>query len=253
MRPRRLDARGAVAALLAGLASLAGCEPPAPERARAVSEVEAARAEGRVWPEEAVMAVGDEPISAADLEEWVDTFALVEPSHSRPDHLRKALTNRVLHTRVARQIDPRGYARARELAERALAELRAGRGVSAEGPQVQDVSGCWNDKEQDIGLDRWGRAREWNEGEWHLLETLGGWSVVRVLDKPEEDAWLPNSSVQLQHVTFYYLEPATMKREIEDALTRMPIRVLDEQWRDVLPVWYRHLLVDEPGSTERTP
>ncbi|MBL6720695.1 MAG: hypothetical protein ISQ08_04720 [Planctomycetes bacterium] len=250
MRLRRLDAWAAVVALLV---SLVGCEPPAPERGQAVSEVEAARAEGRIWPEDAVLAVGDEPISAADLEEWVDTFALVEPSHSRPDHLRKALTNRVLHTRVARQIDPRGYARTQQLAERALEDLRSGRGVSAEGPQVQDVSGCWNDKDQDIGMDRWGRAREWNEGEWHLLETLGGWSVVRVLDKPEDDAWLPNSSVQLQHVTFYYLEPATMKREIEDALTRMPIRVLDEEWRDVLPVWYRHLLVEAPDPAAQTP
>ena len=197
--------------------------------------------------------MGDEPISAADLEEWVDTFALVEPSHSRPDHLRKVLTNRVLHTRVARQVDPEGYRRTRQQAERALADLRAGRGVSAEGPQLQEVAGCWNDKDQDIGMDRWGRAREWSTGEWHLLETLGGWTVVRVLDKPSEDEWLPNSNVQLEHVTWYYLEPSTMKREIEEALTRMPIRVLDEEWRDVLPVWYRHLLVDQPPSTETAP
>ena len=232
MRLRRLDAWAAVVALLV---SLVGCEPPAPERGQAVSEVEAARAEGRIWPEDAVLAVGDEPISAADLEEWVDTFALVEPSHSRPDHLRKALTNRVLHTRVARQIDPRGYARTQQLAERALEDLRSGRGVSAEGPQVQDVSGCWNDKDQDIGMDRWGRAREWNEGEWHLLETLGGWSVVRVLDKPEDDAWLPNSSVQLQHVTFYYLEPATMKREIEEQRSINSFGMLVWQLGEVWP------------------
>ena len=49
-----------------------------------------------------------------------------------------------------------------------------------------------------------------------------------------EDEWLPNSNVQLEHVTWYYLEPSTMKRELEEALTRMPIRVLDEEWRDVL-------------------
>ena len=236
---------------------LAACAPPVPERADDTGEVDQARAaaaaEQRVWPADAVLAVGDEPISAADLEEWVDTFALVEPSHSRPDHLRKVLTNRVLHTRVARQVDPEGYRRTRQQAERALADLRAGRGVSAEGPQLQEVTGSWNDKDQDIGMDRWGRAREWSTGEWHLLETLGGWTVVRVLDKPSEDEWLPNSKVQLEHVTWYYLEPSTMKREIEAALTRMPIRVLDEEWRDVLPVWYRHLLVDQPPSTETTP
>jgi hypothetical protein len=44
-----------------------------------------------------------------------------------------------------------------------------------------------------------------------------------------------------------------MKREIEDALTRMPIRVLDEEWRDVLPVWYRHLLVEAPDPAAQTP
>lgn len=191
------------------------------------------------WPEGAALVVGDEVILAEDIEAWVDTVALIEPSHTRQDHLRKALTNLVLHTRVARQVDRTGWAQARQRAERALEDLRAGRGVSPEGPAVQDVSGCWNDAEQDIGLDRWGRARDWAEGEWQMLETLGGWTVARVLDKPDE--WLPNSNVALQHVTYYYLEPSTVKRQVEEALERLDIEVIDPAYEEVLPVWYRHL------------
>ena len=52
------------------------------------------------------MVVGNEPILASEIESWVDTVALVEPSLSRPNHLRKALTNLVLHKKVARQIMP---------------------------------------------------------------------------------------------------------------------------------------------------
>lgn len=215
-----------------GLAALFGCR----ETEQAPLPDAPAGRDHPAWQEDAVMFVGEEPITAADIEAWVETVALVEPHHSRPDHLRKALTNLVLHKAVARQMDRKGWERARQRAEAALLDLQEGRGVSPEGPQVQDVAGCWNDPDQDIGMDRWGRARDWNPGEWHLLETLGGWSVARVLERPER--FLPDSKVAMQHVTFYYLEPETMKREIEQALTTLEIGVLDPAWRDVLPVWY---------------
>ena len=48
-------------------------------------------------------------------------------------------------------------------------------------------------------------------------------------------------------------ETSSLEREIEDALTRMPIRVLDEEWRDVLPGWYRHLLVEAPAPAAQPP
>ena len=105
------------------------------------------------------------------------------------------------------------------------------------------MTGTWNDIEQDIGLDRWGASRGQNASNWQLLETLGGWSVMRAPMIPAE--WLPNSDVTIEHVTFYYLEPATMKREIQAALEKLPIRVLDRQWREILPVYYDHLVTNE--------
>jgi hypothetical protein len=51
--------------------------------------------------------------------------------------------------------------------------------------------------------------------------------------------------VTIDHVTFYYLDPATMKREIEGALEKLPILVIDQEWRDILPVFYDHLVTDE--------
>jgi hypothetical protein len=56
---------------------------------------------------------------------------------------------------------------------------------------------------------------------------------------------MPNSDVTIDHVTFYYLDPATMKREIEGALEKLPILVIDQEWRDILPVFYDHLVTDE--------
>jgi hypothetical protein len=219
---------------------LTACEPPLPK----ISSEEPAQAiSAQDWPAGTVMVVGNEPILASEIESWVDTVALVEPSLSRPNHLRKALTNLVLHKKVARQIMPAECERARQQAMDALEDLRGGNGLSGEGPQVTQVRGAWNDIEQDIGLDRWGAARRENPGEWQLLETLGGWTVMRAPSTPKK--WMPNSDVTIDHVTFYYLDPATMKREIEGALEKLPILVIDQEWRDILPVFYDHLVTDE--------
>jgi hypothetical protein len=221
---------------------LSGCDPPLPKKSNAQSGATPVE-QAADWPEGTVIVVGNEPILASEIENWADTIALVEPSHTRPDHLRKALTNLVLHKKVARQILPEECERARKKAVRALENLRSGSGISKEGPQVVRVTGTWNDIEQDIGLDRWGASRGQNASNWQLLETLGGWSVMRAPMIPAE--WLPNSDVTIEHVTFYYLEPATMKREIQAALEKLPIRVLDRQWREILPVYYDHLVTNE--------
>lgn len=227
---------------LMGVLALTACEPPLPKIATE-QDLAAPPKLATDWPTGTVIVVGDEPILASEILAWVDTIALVEPSHTRPDHLRKALTNLVLHKKVARQILPEECERARQKAVRALADLSNSEGLSSEGPQLVRVTGTWNDIDQDIGLDRWGAARKPGSGQWQLMETLGGWTVMRASQTPAE--WLPNSDVTIEHVTFYYLEPATMKKEIEAALGKLPIRVIDPEWRHILPVYYDHLVIEE--------
>ena len=82
---------------------LSGCDPPLPKKSNAQSGATPVE-QAADWPEGTVIVVGNEPILASEIENWADTIALVEPSHTRPDHLRKALTNLVLHKKVARQI-----------------------------------------------------------------------------------------------------------------------------------------------------
>ena len=201
------------------------------------------------WPEDTILLVGDVPVTASQVMAWVPTIAQIHRSKSEGDHIRQALTNLVLHNAVAAQVYPAGRERSQEQAQSWLATLQSGEELPAEGPQVARMHGSWTDHDADIGLDRWGVARTLEPGEWTMFETLGGFTVMRVVGKPSAEQWHPNVPVTIEQVTDYYLEPETVKDEIDGLLnTGLEIRIVDPEWENYLPVHYLHR--DQTPDTE---
>jgi hypothetical protein len=197
------------------------------------------------WPDDTIIMVGDVPITASQVMAWVPTIAQIHRQKSEGDHIRQALTNLVLHNAIAAQVYPAGRDRAREQAQTWLETLESGEELPAEGPQVERMHGAWNERGVDIGLDRWGTARTLDKGEWTMIETLGGFTVMRVVGKPTLEQWHPSVPVTIEQITDYYLEPETVKDEIDGLLDGgLKIRVVDKDWENYLPVHYLHRGMD---------
>ncbi|TDJ68504.1 MAG: hypothetical protein E2O39_13180 [Planctomycetota bacterium] len=192
------------------------------------------------WPPGTVLAVDSMPIFAADVDEWLDTIALVEPAASKPGQRRFALTNIVLHRTVARLLDPARFASVRADAEATRKSLVAGLPLNPGAPPMERISASWQG-EGALGLDVWGKARTAPIGEWSaVFESIGTFVLFRVIERPSEP-WNGGTIVTLDRVMFPYLVDTFDPRGlIESGIDDMVLTVIDEEWGDVMPEHYKY-------------
>lgn len=205
-----------------------GGEPPAPPS---------------VPPPGAVLQIGPgeylaEPgwIYAEEVDRWVDTIAMIQPTETRLSWRRKSLTNIVLPMREVALIFPQECADIqREVQALHLAALA---GELAD-EHVERTTG----HALELGLDRWGVALTLPVGEWsEVFETLAGFSFLRVVEAPPRAEWKANTRIVVEHVTRRCLPPEDINATVVDIMNDLRVHAVDSdsEWEWILPKYYEY-------------
>lgn len=230
------------------LLGLVACEPAGSNRPAPAPDpgVPVPLPEG--LPADTVFLVEGEPITRAEIEEWVATFQLVEPGKSAQAIKTLVVTNLVLQRAICRVLAPEERKEALFRIEQAHAHLLAG-GDPGESIDLRRIHNNWS---SELGMDRWGRARETAQGEFsEVFEGPGYFTFVRRVASPDPEDWDPNTEATIEHVTEYYMEPEHMKEIVQGAMGQVKIQIVDPTWRRYLPTYYLHLASTE-ASTEQS-
>ena len=224
-RPIRRAAR-ALCALAPALTPLAGCGEPtgAGPEARAQRE----------WPAGTVLAVGGEPIAAEEIDRDMAVVMQVAVDSVARDLQRKALVHLTLPRAIGRALG--GKRRARVLAEVEAwrAELAAGEQAGPLG--LEHLSGGYGD--MDLAL--WGAALDTPIGAWTEIQDVGGEFVFgRVLARSEHTI-AAGTVVEVEAARRAYLEGPSPQAEVERAMDRLTLTIVDPLWREVVPEIIQH-------------
>jgi len=192
-----------------------------------------------VPPPGAVLQVGPgeylaEPgwIYAAEVDRWVDTIAMIQPTETRLSWRRKSLTNIVLPMRELALLYPAELAQSQLEVQVLHAAALAS---ELEDEHVERSSGHM----LEVGLDRWGVARTLPMGEWsEVFETLAGFCFLRVVEAPPPGEWKGNTKIVIEHVTSYYLPREEIQAAVEDVMSKLKVRAVDPDWEWILPKFY---------------
>jgi hypothetical protein len=203
------------------LATAASCE-------RAREEV--------AWPVGTVLALGDRPILAAEVDEASAPFALLEPRDSLDQLRRLALTNVVLPRCAAEAIDPQERSEARRRAEAVQRALAAGKPV--QDAQPVERKGVM----LDLGLELWNAVLPLQPGQWTgVVETAGCFQIAQLVEKGSGPvpAGVP---LTLAVYDFPYLPIEQARERIDAQLDRSRLVYVDEAWRALVPIAWQHRL-----------
>jgi hypothetical protein len=216
-------------ALLAML-SLGACSKPAAPVAPA--------AQPKTWPAGTVLALNDVPIRAEDVDPIASAFAMVEPQDTPTQLRRLALATSIFPRIAATGIDPARRAAAEKLAQSYREALQLGDlpGGPLPGPMEIEREGVF----KDVGFEFWRVAIDLPLGTWSpILETPGCFHILRV--KSRKDSSHPGGTrLTIGAFDFPYLDAATAKSDIEAALDRSRLSILDDAWRDAVPALLRY-------------
>lgn len=198
-------------------------------------------------PADTVMLVEGEPITASEIDAWVETYRLVEPAKTIHAQRRFILTNQILPRAVCRVLEPELRLEARAKVGRAREHLVA----TGEPNETYEVRRIHDDWISELGIDRWGQARDTEQGELsEVFEGPGYFTFVRRVASPEPEDWNVYTEATIEHVTEYYIEPEYMKEIVESALHQVRIEIVDPEWRRYLPSHYFYLSSsDSPGES----
>lgn len=215
-RPGPLPAAAVLLALLLGACSDGSAAPAA------------------TWPEDTVLAVGELPILAAEVDRDTVPISLIEPAATTAQLRRLALNHLTLPRSIGRMLAGRRWQEARELADKTRRELLAGTlpGPMPEGgPSDRVLEGGFGT----IGLAIWGAAFELAPGEWSpVVEEAGAFHLVRLIER--HAAPRPAEvRVKVALLDFPYLEKRADRNEIEEAMDRTRLLIVDPSWRTVVP------------------
>jgi len=194
------------------------------------------------WPEGTAFAVGEIPISRADLEDVADSLAIVNRVHTRRSLRREALNSQLLPRAAARAIAGDKLELARAEAVAALAILHG----QAEGslPYITSRSGY----STDLGFELWSRARVVELDTWvGPFEGVGNWFVLRVLERSVlEDADIelvqPDANTELK--SYYYrvewaewgfVPPTWTELDVSATLERVGVVAVQSELKDLIP------------------
>jgi hypothetical protein len=185
------------------------------------------------------------PIRAEDVDAVGSAYAILEPQDTPLELRRLALTGSIFPRIAARSIDEKRRAEAEELAKTYLRALEAG--SLPEGPLAGPIEIERTGTFREIGFDLWRAAIELEPGHWSgILETAGSYHVVRV--KSRKEASLAGlTRITIGAFDFPFVQVETAKADIEAALDRARLTIVDPEWRDAVPaVWRYRLHVENP-------
>jgi hypothetical protein len=194
---------------------------------------EAAPASSPEWPEGTVLAVDGLAILQSEVDELGALVALLYPEYTRPHLRRLTLTNRILPLLAMQSHFSEGRKAGHLSAKKALADLGTGHG---DPPDATRVSGSWHD----LGFELWSTITESPLEEWTgPIELPGRFVLVKIherppADQPRKKAW------RLSMLEYPYLPTSELHLEIEAALDRSVLTVVDPAWREVVPQSWKH-------------
>jgi hypothetical protein len=235
--------RPAALALALALCGCAQADPPAAQESAPESAQEPEPP--RSWPPGTVLAVEDLPILAEEVDRASVIVQRIERRAVDAQLRRLALTNVVLPRALLRLLG--GERRDAALAEArdALQRLRSGTwvGPTADGLFGQMRGGSFFR----LGLELWAAGTDLPEGAWsEPIEQDGAFHLVRRIALRPSPVPL-GVEVDLDVLTFPFLEEATRAHELEAAYDRYRLTVDDPAWRELVP----ELLLYRMGA--RTP
>lgn len=190
------------------------------------------------WPEGTVLAIGGEPITAQEIDRYVDMVHLIEPHLVKRDHRRKALSNVILPIAIGRALVPETDRQAAFQEAERLASAAKETGTVPEGAaEVQYLTGTW----KEVGMTVWNETRSTSPGSFSgVIETPGAWTFVHLLATTTEpgEAFSPTTVVTMQRYDVYYYDREGMRDLIQDGFDNLRVEVVDPEWEAVVPPLY---------------
>lgn len=194
----------------------------------------------RTWAPGTVLALGDVPITGAEIDAVGDIVARLEPE-SVPARVRRiALTNVVLPRAAGIHLAGPKREEARALAVESKRLLDSG--VALGGPlaamELQQREGNFGA----LGFDAFGYAVDAEIGRWSdPIETVGCFEIVRVDERSK--ATTPHDlSFKLSVYVIPYVDRNDPHGAIEAELDRSQLVFVDPSWSDVVPEYWKHRL-----------
>jgi hypothetical protein len=244
---RRLDGRDAAAASLLLLALVSGCggssagsEAPASARRDATSATGSQTTDraSRAWPAGTAFVLDGVTVDAAEVDRAAELIAQLEPQDSVLQLRRVALAKIVFPRLAARALEPEARERMRAKAEQWRAAI--GRDEIPEGPLTGPLALERQGGVDAFGLELWRAVLDAPIGEWSpVIEALGSFHVFRVEERSTANT--PGLvRIRARVYDFPYLDPETWKAQVEAALDRAELSIVDPAWRDVIPTWWQH-------------
>jgi hypothetical protein len=190
------------------------------------------------WPAGTVLVLNDVPIRAEEVEELASSYAVLEPQDT-PTQLRRLALSQSLFPRIAAAIiAPERRADALKLAESYRAALVAGQLPAGplSGPMEVERTGAF----VQLGFETWRAAIDLAPDAWSpVFETPGAFHVLRVKSR-KEGSLASLTRLTIGAFDFPYLEAATVRTDLEAALDRSRLTILDDTWRDAVPAALRY-------------
>jgi hypothetical protein len=212
------------------LSALLSCSKPAAPASGAAAS--------RTWPAGTVLALNDVPIRAEDVDPIASAFSVLEPQDTPTQLRRLALATSIFPRIAATGIDSARRADAEKLAQSYREALERGDlpGGPLPGPMETEREGAF----KDLGFEFWRVAIDLAPGVWSpILETPGSFHILRVKSR-KESSHPGRTRLTIGAFDFPYLDAATAKPDIEAALDRSRLTILDDTWRDAVPALLRY-------------
>jgi hypothetical protein len=190
------------------------------------------------WPAGTVLVFNDVPIRADDVDSIASTFAVLEPQDTPVQLRRLALSNSTFPLIAAQGIEPARRATAEQLARSYREALEKGDLPSGPltGPMEIERVGYF----KDLGFEFWRVAIDLKPNVWSaVLETPGSFHILRVKSR-KESSQPGRTRLTIGAFDFPYLDAATVRPDIEGALDRSHLTILDDSWRDAVPAALRY-------------
>jgi hypothetical protein len=190
------------------------------------------------WPTGTVLVFDDVPIRADDVDAIASAFAVLEPQDTPVQLRRLALSNSTFPLIAAQGLDPARRATAEQLAHSYREALEKGDLPAGPltGPMEIERGGYF----KDLGFEFWRAAIDLKPGDWsEVIETPGSFHILRVKSR-KESSQPGRTRLTIGAFDFPYLDAATVRPDIEGALDRSRLIILDDTWRDAVPAALRY-------------
>jgi len=192
--------------------------------------------EARAWPAGTVLAVGERPILAAEVDAIAAALESAEPRYAEPMRRRLALT-KVLFPLVAGELEaPRERERARARAVERMALLQAGQ--EPEGEPGLELEGNW----LELGITLWLGLAALEPGQSALHEVPGAFVLLRLLDR-DRNPQRPLERFRLRALEFPY---AVDRAGLDERVFDYHLEIVDPQYRRLVPLLWQHRM---PGGS----